>query len=355
MKLLELVAVAAERGASDLHLVPGREPLARVRGELVAMRPTGVTAQEVEGALSAELPPEAWARFRASGALELSLGVGATRCRAILRDTATGPSATLRLASPRAPTLEELGLPRACRDLVERPAGLVLVAGPAGGGRTSTLAAMVEHATGSRAASVLVLDAPMEVAHTSRKARVSAREIGADVPTVAEALRCAPRADADVVVVRDLRGAELAALSVAAGALVLAEVHASGAVSAVERLVGAVPAEGRARARAMLGEVLAGVVWQRLFRRLDGERRVAAHEVLLGSPQVLSAIREGKPATLVGLLAAGRREGMIPLDVSLEHLVEDRLISPLDAWEHARDKEAFRRIPAVRAALPERG
>ncbi len=332
-----------KRGGSDLHLSATQPPLARVRAELVPLRNTPPTAKELEEMLFELITPTQRARLVADAALEFSLANDSARFRATYYMKQGGLAAVFRLLPVR--TIAEIGAPEVVAKLAERTSGLVLVAGPADSGKTTTATALVSSIRESRSCRVLVLENPIEHLLETKRAHVTQREIGAHAPSMAVALASASRGGADVVATSDLStGEELEnALALASsGALVIATCRARGAVDALSRFVSVFPADARPRVRARLADALVAVVAQHLVRGSDAAVRVAAFEVLIATPAVRGNLREGPLDALESVLEAGKDAGMVSLRESLERLLADGKIPPQPAL--ARALEA-RRLP----------
>src|SRR5690606_19674228 len=240
-----------------------------------------------------------------------------------LRKT-TGMGAVFRAIPSQIKSLDELGVPAGVRKLAELRAGLVLVTGPTGSGKSTTLAAMIDHINRTRAGHILTIEDPIEFVHQPRRCMITHKEVGEHVPSFLEAIRSAGRENADVILVGELRGAETmkAALQLASfGILIYATVHTNSAAATIDRYVNAFPADQQPQIRGLLAESLAGVVAQQLLPRADGKGRVAAHEILLGSGALTSLIREGKTQQIGGYIQTGLADGMQPMDLALEKLV----------------------------------
>jgi twitching motility protein PilT len=266
----------------------------------------------------------------------------------------SGIAASFRLVPSRVPSLTELGLPEVLWRLADRRSGLVLLAGPAGNGKTTTAAAMVDHVNKTRPAHVLTLENPIEFVHESLRAQITQREIGTHTPSFAAAFKSAPRENPDVLVVSDLPANEDVEplLKLASdGILVLLSVAAGGSASALERLVSGVAPEKQARIQSLLADCLGGVVVQHLLRAADGKSRVAAHEVLVANAAISTIVRDGKWARIAEALRAGEPQGMQTLDSNLERLLEGGKVTAESAFERAIDKEAFAEV--VRRTKPE--
>jgi len=296
-------------------------------------------------------------RQRLAADLDLDLAIqfkDVARFRASYYVKHSGIAASFRLVPSRVPSLTELGLPEVLWRLADRRSGLVLVAGPAGNGKTTTAAAMVDHVNKTRPAHVLTIENPIEFVHESLRAQITQREIGTHTPTFAAALKSAPRENPDVIVLSELPGPDdiETVLKLASdGILVIATVAASSATSTLERVVLGVPPERQSRVLGILAECLAGLVVQHLVRAADGKSRVAAHEVLVSNAAITTIIREGQWPRVREALIAGVPQGMQTLDSALERLLETQKITPETAQERAIDKETF--FDTVRRLRPD--
>ena len=340
-----------KRGGSDLHLAVNQPPLARVRGEIVTLRDSPINSKELEDMLLELVTPAQRARLAADLDLDLSVAYkDLARFRASYYVKHSGIAAAFRLVPARVPSLAELGCPEVLWRLVsERRSGLLLVAGPASNGKTTTAAAMIDHINKTRACHVLTLESPIEFVHESQRAQISQREIGAHAPTLGAALSCAARENPDVVFISELSSAEDIehALRLASdGMLVLSTFQASGAAATLDRLVTAFPPDAHPRIRGLLADCIAGVVVQHLVRSADAKGRVAVHELLVSNAAIASLVREGKTGSLADALRSGAAQGMQTLDAGLERLLGAGKISPEAAFERAIDKEAFARVVA---------
>jgi twitching motility protein PilT len=335
-------------GGSDLHLGVGYPPMMRVRGELVPMREEPVTAAEMESLLFEIVTPEQKETITRSLDLDFAHAYGSkARFRANYLQKTTGLGAVFRTIPTRVLTLDELRCPPVLRKLADRRAGLVLVTGPTGSGKSTTLAAMVDHINKTRACHVLTIEDPVEFVHVPDRAQITHREIGPHAATYAHAIRSAGREDPDVILVGELRTNETMKLALqlaSFGILVFATVHTNGAAATIDRIVNAFPADEQPQVRGMLAESLAGIVAQQLVRTADGERRVAVHEILVGSPALAAMIRENKTFQIPSLMQGGQAQGMQTMDMALERLVRDKTISVEAALEKAIDKEGLAKL-----------
>jgi twitching motility protein PilT len=339
-------------GGSDLHLAAGQPPLVRRNGELSALIDAPIEADEIEELLFEILRPEDQARFSAELGLDFSYAYeDRGRFRASYFHKRTGLGAVFRAVPGRVLLLEELGCPEILKKTLDRRSGLVLVAGPGGSGKTTTLAAMVDHVNRSRACHVLTIEDPVEFVHTPVRAQVTHREVGPDARSFAAGLRSAAREDADVVVAGDLGEADamrLALRMACSGTLVLGAVTTQGAAATIDRILNGFPADEQPQVRGMLAEALVAIVGQELLRAADGRGKIAAFEVLLGSTALAAMIREGKTTQVPSLMQAGAAVGMTTMDTALERLVQRGLITGDDAFERATDKEGFHKSIARR-------
>jgi twitching motility protein PilT len=322
MEVISLLRLAKEAGASDLHLLEASPPTIRVNGSLEPVAGwADLSADDIDAALGQITSAAELARFDAS--LELDFGfscdqVGRLRGNAARQRGTT--SLVIRLLPAEVPDLDDLGLPNICRQLVDRPRGLVVVSGPTGSGKSTTLAAMLDHLNQKRNRRVVTIEDPVEYIHTSRQCLISQREIGADTTSYAQALRHALRQDPDVIMVGEMRDFETAAaaLTVAdTGHLVLTTGHAPSAYQAVERVIDLFPPEERNLAQSRLASLLVGVLCQALVPKADGSGRVAAIEILLGNPGVSNLIRDGRTFQLPNLIRTHSQDGMQLLDQAL--------------------------------------
>jgi twitching motility protein PilT len=347
-----------KRGASDLHLGGGYPPYARIRGDLVALREAAVDAKELEEVLFELLTPAQRARLQAEHQLDFAHAHKTTaRVRANYFAKSSGLGAVFRLVPSRVLTLAELGCPEVLWRLADRRAGLVLVTGPAGAGKSTTLAAMIDHINKTRASHILTIEDPIEFVHEPLRAQITHREIGVHASTFSAAMRSAVRENPDIVMISDLRTAEsmkLALQLAGSGILVFAMVQTNGAAATIDRILNAALVDEQPQVRGGLADSLVGIVAQQLVRTADGKSRVAVHEVLVGSPAVAAMIREGKTAQLANVMQAGQAQGMQTMDMGLERLVTQNRISAEDALDRAVDREAFAQVIArVRPDLAE--
>ncbi|MBK6520087.1 MAG: PilT/PilU family type 4a pilus ATPase [Polyangiaceae bacterium] len=336
-----------QRKASDLHLSVGKPPMLRVRGELIPARNAPSTTEEISALLFPLISADQRQRLEAELDLDFAHAFGdKARFRASYFKKSTGFGAVFRVIPSKVATLQDLSCPDAIRAVSERKAGLILVTGPTGSGKSTTLAAMLDHINDKRSCHILTIEDPIEFVHKPKLARFTQREVGRHVPDFATAMKSAGREDADVILVGELRGAETMALALrlsSFGVLVFATVHTNSAPATVDRFVNAFPADEQPMIRGLLADSLVSVIAQELMPSADGAGRVAAQEILLGSSALSTLIRDGKTYQIPSLMQAGKAQGMQTLDMALAELVAKGRISAETALSRARDREAFLR------------
>jgi twitching motility protein PilT len=335
-------------GGSDLHLAIGYPPMMRARGSLVAMREAPIERPEIESLLFEIVTPDQKKTILEVQDLDFAYAYEQkARFRANYFYKVTGLGGVFRTIPTKILTLDDLKCPPAIRKLAERRSGLVLVTGPTGSGKSTTLAAMVNHINATRACHVLTIEDPVEFVHVPQKASVTHREIGVHASTYAHAIRSAGREDPNVILIGELRTNETMKLALqlaSFGILVFATIHTNSAAATIDRIVNAFPSDDQPQVRGMLAESLMGIVAQQLLRTADGKRRVAAHEILIGSPALASMIRENKTFQIPNLMQVGQGQGMQTMDIALERYVRDGTIAPETALEKAIDKESFAKL-----------
>jgi twitching motility protein PilT len=352
-ELLAMLRAAIEKEASDLHLAVPNHPVLRVKGALQSLQEfPALTPQHMEALLAVVLDPAVRDAFSQSRELDFSYSVpGMARFRVNAGFQRGSVSLSFRAVAHQVPSLEGLGLPEICTELASRPRGLVLVTGPTGSGKSTTLAAMVDHVNKNFSRRIITMEDPIEFLHTNQRSMVLQRELGSDTLSFASGLRHALRQDPDVIVVGELRDAETMAIALTAaetGHLVLSTLHTNGAAQSVERIVEVYPGNQQPQVRVQLSMVLEGVVFQLLLPRADGAGRVVAAETLVGTPAVRNLIRTGNLAQITTYMQTGARYGMQTLDSALASLVSRGLVSPEDARAFARDPSQLQRQPEER-------
>jgi len=337
--LHDLLALAVQRGASDLHLSAGLPPLLRVDGELSPLDIAPLSPDAVHTLLDGSMDAHQKQAHAAHSECDFAFEVaGLARFRANVFWQARGPAAAFRVLANTLPTLDALAAPPVVRELLDLRHGLILTTGPTGSGKSTTLAAMLDHLNRTRRAHILTIEDPIEFIHTPRACLIQQREVGRDTASFQHGLRAALREDPDVILVGELRDADTIALALTAaetGHLVLASLHTGTAAKAVDRIIDAFPAGDKPMVRSMLSETLRAVIAQVLPRRIGGGR-VAAWEILRGTPAVANLIREDKLAQVVSAIQSGQRYGMQTLEQSLHTLVASGQIAPDEARRHSR-------------------
>ncbi|MBU6491674.1 MAG: type IV pilus twitching motility protein PilT [Burkholderiales bacterium] len=314
MELGELLRRAAQCGASDLHLSAGMPPCLRIDGELVSGDTPRLAGDDIAAALHDLMDETQRARHAARHECDFSLDwPGLPRVRVNAFWQARGPAAALRLIARDVPSLASLQLPDVLGSQSLKAAGLVLVTGPTGSGKSTTLAALLDHRNRCHAGHILTIEDPIEYVHASHRSLVTQREVGAHTHSFASALRAALREDPDAILLGELRDLDTIRLALTAaetGHLVFGTLHTRSAAQAVERIVDVFPGDEKQAARALLAESLEAVIAQVLVRRADGPGRLAAQEILLSTPAARNLIREGKTAQLQSVLQTGQHLGM---------------------------------------------
>ena len=348
--------VIVKRGGSDLHLSVGSPPIIRIDGELERIRYRNLSEGDFYNMLSAITPPDVWSRYQATGDIDFAYQMGRdARFRTNLLKQEHGSGAVFRLIPSKVPTVEELGLPVAVGNLAFASGGLVLVTGPTGSGKSTTLAAILDRINRRFARHVVTIEDPVEFVYTNDRSIFAQREIGADVPDFVAGVRAALREDPDVLLVgemRDLETIRMALTAAETGLLVFATLHTNSAPRAIDRIIDVFPHDEQDQVRVVLAESLKAVVAQQLLKRIGGGR-IPAFEVLLGSIALSNAVREGKTSMISTQIQTGKSRGMIGMDQSLQELVRNGIVSPEQALDRALDKETFKGfIAALKPRTP---
>ncbi len=349
MDIFSLLRLGKTRRASDLHLVAGAPAIFRIDGSLVsADGVTPLSPEDVNEAFLQLTTPEERERFHRQ--LELDFGytlpdVGRLRCNAAQQRGSI--SLAVRLLPPKIPTIDELELPRICKELALKPRGLVIVTGPTGSGKSTTLAAMIHHLNTHETRKVVTIEDPIEYVHPSIKCSVTQRQLGTDTLSFANALKHILRQDPDVILVGEMRDPDTAdaVLTVAeTGHFILTTGHAPSATQAMERIIDLFPPHQRHLAQVRLASLLVAALCQVLVPRADGSGRVAAVEVMLGNPAVKNLIREGKLYQLPNVIRTHRDIGMISLDEALVELYLKGIITGKTVLDYCNDKQEVEKL-----------
>ncbi len=326
-----LLRNAHQLQASDVHLSAGMPPMVRVCGELQSIEPSALGNAPIRAMIDSVLPESQRRQFSEGAACDFAFSIdGLGRYRANAYRQQRGVALALRPIPDAVPSLEAIRAPEILKSLAAHDHGLVLVVGPTGSGKSTTLAAMVDYVNRTAAKHVLTIEDPVEFIYAPQRSLITQREVGRDTPSFADALKSALREDPDVILLgemRDLETIRLALTAAETGHLVLATLHTATAAQAVERVVDVFPGSERDLARTLLADVLRAVVAQELLPRKDGQGRVAAHEVLVGTPAVRNLIREQKSAQLVSAMQTGQQQGMQTMTQSLEQLARAGVIN----------------------------
>ncbi len=348
-----LLKVVLEKKASDLHLACGSPPMIRVDGNLTHLRWRSIREEDFENLLHPITPASIWEEWSRSGDGDFAYAMGEkARFRVNIFRQEHGPAAVLRMIPPRVLTVEDLGLPEQVAAVGRTMRGLVLVTGPTGSGKSTTLAALIDRINRTKAYHIITIEDPVEFVHFSKQSIMTHRELGPDTPTFTLALKAALREDPDAILVGELRDLETMRMALHAaetGLLVFGTLHTNSASKAVDRLIDGFPPDEQEQVRIVLSEVLKAVVAQVLLRKKGGGR-MPAFEVLRGSAALANAIREGKTATITSLIQTGRSHGMVGMDQYLAELVAQDLVEAEEAQERAIDKEYFKSLVEKRRA-----
>lgn len=346
-----------EQGASDLHMTTGAPPIIRVNGQITAVPYDRLTREINELLLFEIMDADSRVRFERDRDVDFSYEVpGVVRVRCNIYEQANGVAGAFRILPNQIFTLEQLGLPGHLSRLCDLSRGLVLVTGPPGTGKSSTLAAMIDHINRTQRKHVLTIEDPIEYRHTNRQCLVTQREVGRHTPSIAQALKAALREDPDVIMVGEMRDTETMALAISAaatGQLVFGTLHTMNAAQTVDRVLDSFQGERQAQVRLMLADSLRGVLAQRLIRSKDGKSRCMALELLIGTQAVASLIRDKKIFQLPSVIQTGKREGMQSMDEAVLALVKSGAISPEEAAGHLTSRELLN--TAARPASPPPG
>jgi len=345
-RLDALLRQLKEDGGSDLHLAAGLVPRMRRRGHVEAVAGQGALDDAGLRGMLAELASEAqWREFEATCDLDFAYAIpGLARFRANFLVQENGAAAVFRIVPEQVVTIEALGLPPAIASLSELEKGLVLVTGPTGSGKSTTLAAIIDRINRTCARHVVTIEDPVEFIHENRSSVFSHREVGAHTGSFGAALRAAIRQDADVVLVGEMRDRETIGLAITAadmGLLVFGTLHTNSAAKTIDRIVDAFPAQEQDQVRLSLSESLAGVVSQLLLPSADGRGRCAVHEVLLRTPALANVIREGNTPMLTSIIQSGKGAGMQAMDDALFAAARESRVPPEEAMAKANDKARF--------------
>ena len=345
MDISELLAFSVKNKASDLHLSAGLPPMIRVHGDVRRINLPPLEHKDVHGMIYDIMNDGQRKAYEEHLEIDFSFAIpGLARFRVNAFNQDRGAAAVMRTIPSTILSLEQLNAPKIFADLALKPRGLVLVTGPTGSGKSTTLAAMVNHVNEHEYAHILTIEDPIEFVHESRKCLINQREVGVHTHSFSAALRSALREDPDVVLVGELRDLETIRLALSAaetGHLVFGTLHTSSAAKTIDRIVDVFPGDEKEMVRAMLSESLQAVISQTLLKTKDGNGRVAAHEIMLGTPAIRNLIREAKIAQMYSSIQTGASLGMQTLDSCLADLVRRNVISVGVARAAAKTPDNF--------------
>jgi twitching motility protein PilT len=343
-----LLSIVVSQGGSDLHVAEGQVPKMRRHGELMRIGDKVVSQDQTIEMLSAMAGQERWKSFRDCGDLDFAYEMpDSSRFRCNFLKQANGYGAVFRLIPRQIATLDQLGVPPVVEAFGHLRAGLVLVTGPTGSGKSTTLAALIDHINGNVARHIVTIEEPIEFVHQGKRSIITQREVGADSRSFADALKAALRQDADIVLVGEMRDLETISLALTAaetGLLVLGTLHTNNARKTVDRMVDVFPASQQAQVRMMLASSLRAVIAQLLLKRRDGSGRLPVHEILTANSAVSAIIREGATQKLQDVIVAGKNEGMQLMDDAIFGALQRGLVSPREAFMKAIDKKRFQQF-----------
>ncbi len=351
-KIDAFLKLMVETGASDLHLSAGLPPMLRIHGDLQRVKYKALENEELKAMLYEITPEEKIKQFEESGDVDFGFELpGLARFRVNIFQQHRGVGAVFRLIPSQVKTVEELGLPPILNKLALLPKGLILVTGPTGSGKSTTLAAIIDYANRMRRDHIITIEDPIEFVHQPKNCLVNQREVGVHTRSFASAIRAALREDPDIILVgemRDLETIELALEAALTGHLVMSTLHTISASQTVDRIIEIFPPEQQAQIRSSLAESLRAVVSQTMFKRIDRPGRVVALEIMIATPAIRNLIRENKTYQIPSLIQTGRKYGMISLDDSIMEYLRRGIISPEEAINKAIDKTRF--LPYVKEA-----
>ena len=345
MDITQLLAFSVKNKASDLHLSAGLPPMLRVHGDVKRINLPVMEHKEVHAMVYDIMSDTQRKQYEENLECDFSFEVnGLARFRVNAFNQKRGAAAVFRTIPSKVLTLEQLNAPKIFQELALKPRGMVLVTGPTGSGKSTTLAAMIDYLNDNAHGHILTVEDPIEFVHESKKCLINQREVGPMTHSFSNALRSALREDPDAILVgemRDLETIRLAMTAAETGHLVFGTLHTSSAAKTIDRIIDVFPAEEKEMVRAMLSESLVAVISQTLCRNKDGSGRVAAHEIMLGTPAIRNLIREAKVAQMYSTIQTSSSMGMQTLDQNLTELVKRNLISPAEARSKAKIPENF--------------
>ena len=341
----QFLRLMVQQKGSDLHLTVGSPPIMRQHGELTRVKFRDLTPADMQALMYEIMTPAQKAEFEQSSDIDFAYEVAdVARFRVNLFRQRKGMGCVMRTIPSTVLSADDLNLPEGVRRFCKLTKGLVLVTGPTGSGKSTTLAAMVDLINETKPDHILTIEDPIEFVHVNKMGLVNQREIGNHTKSFATALRAALREDPDVILVGEMRDLETISLGLTAaetGHLVLGTLHTSSAAKTVDRIINVFPADEQEQVRAMLAETLRGVVAQQLLRKADGSGRVAALEIMVGTPAIANMIREAKTHQITSMIQTGRKDGMQLMDQAILDYLMKKIVSPEEAYARAHSKAEF--------------
>ena len=345
MDITDLLSFSVKNKASDLHLSAGMPPMIRVHGDVRKINLPNLSHEEVHAMIYDIMSDSQRKQYEDVFECDFSFEIkGLSRFRVNAFKQNRGAGAVFRAIPSKVMTLEELNCPEVFKQIAEQPRGIVLVTGPTGSGKSTTLAAIIDYLNNKDQGHILTIEDPIEFVHESKKSLINQREVGPQTQTFSNALRSALREDPDVVLVGELRDLETISLALTAaetGHLVFGTLHTSSAAKTIDRIIDVFPAAEKEMVRAMLSESLRAVISQTLLKKSNGTGRIAAHEIMIGTPAIRNLIRENKVAQMYSMIQTGQQYGMQTLDQCLLDLVRTQQVSIEEARTYAQQKENF--------------
>jgi len=352
-KIDRFLKLMADRSASDFHLTVGRPPMLRASGSMEPIRYRVITEADFTELLAPVTPPRIWEDYLKSGDADYSYEIpGVARYRVNLFRQQRGGGAVFRVIPTKILTIEQLGLPEQVRRIASLTSGLVLVTGPTGSGKSTTLAAIIDLINETRAYHIITIEDPIEFVHQNKKCLIHQREIGAHAKSFSEALKAAGREDPDLILVGEMRDLETIQMALSAaekGTLVFGTLHTNNAAKTMDRIISVFPAGEQEGIRNVLGETIRAVLAQQLMPKIGGGR-VAAIEILFASPAIGNMIREGKTPQITSAIQTGMREGMVDMDTSIRRLYDEKKVTARAAYDKSIDKEQFKALLTAEGA-----
>lgn len=350
MELDELLKFGMQKKASDVHIKSGCPPIFRIFGELYRANTPPLSEEEAKRLIYSALKDEEREKFERTKELDTAYVIpGVARFRVNCYYQRGRIGAAFRIIPLKVPTIDELGLPPVVKEFCERPRGFIVVTGPAGSGKTTTQAAMINYINERFPCHIITVEDPIEFVFEDKQVIINQRELHQDTHSFANALRAALREDPDVILVGEMRDLETIALAITAaetGHLVISTLHTTDAIGTIDRIIDVFPTHQQQQIRVQLSMNLVGIIAQRLLKRADGKGMVAAFEILVGTPAVRALIRDGKTPQLFSILQTGMKQGMTTLERYLADLVMNGIVTKEEAMAHANDPDQLEELLA---------